>query len=87
MNDTSSSYLDELKQFLSFLKNLWGILAGISVFFPLSSKFMDLLPLLPYGTEGGVFDLVSPNIITTAATLVTLSSSWSPSLGAKSSKV
>jgi hypothetical protein len=72
MNDTGSGYLGELRQFMSFLKNLWGILAAISVFFPLSSKFLNAIPLLPYGTEGGVFDQLTPDLITTVATVVAL---------------
>ena len=65
-------YLEELKEFLTFLKNLWGILAGISVFFPLSNVLLGAIPLRAYGTDDGVFDLLTPILINTIATVVTL---------------
>ena len=65
-------YLEELKEFLTFLKNLWGILAGLSVFFPLSNVLLVAIPMRAYGTDDGVFDLLSPNLINTIATVVTL---------------
>lgn len=64
-------YLEELRAFLAFLKNLWGLLAGTSVFFPLSNVLLRAIPLGAYG-EGGVFDQISPSLITTLATVVTL---------------
>lgn len=70
--DTTNSYLAELKEFLTFLKNLWGILAGISVFFQLSNILLHTIPLRAYGHEDGVFDELSPSLITTIATVVTL---------------
>jgi hypothetical protein len=65
-------YLAELKEFLTFLKNLWGILASISVFFPLSNVVLDAIPLHAYGADDGVFDLLTPNLINAIATIVTL---------------
>lgn len=70
--DSENRYLDELREFLTFLKNLWGLLAGISVFFPLSSILLRVIPLRAYGTDNGVFDHLAPSLITTIATLVTL---------------
>lgn len=71
-SDSENRYLQELKEFLTFLQNLWGLLAGISVFFPLSSILIHAIPLRAYGTENGVFDHLAPALITTIATLVTL---------------
>jgi hypothetical protein len=64
--------LQELKDFLAFLTNLWGILAGVSVFFPLSNVLVEVVPCCAYGTDECVFDLVPPILITTVATIVTL---------------
>ena len=64
-------YIEELRAFLDFLKNLWGLLAGTSVFFPLSNVLLRAIPLGAYGEEG-VFDQLSPFLITTLATVVTL---------------
>lgn len=76
MNDSSArpagDYLHELKEFLSFSKSLWGLLAGISVFFPLSNVLLAAIPLRAYGTEDGVFDQLSPHLLTTVASVVTL---------------
>jgi hypothetical protein len=65
------SYLEELKAFLLFLKNLWGLLAGISVFFPLSNVLLKAIPLGAYGNDG-VFDQLSPSLLTSLATVTTL---------------
>jgi hypothetical protein len=39
------TFLDELQDLLDFLRNLWGILAGITIFFPLSAAFLQLVPV------------------------------------------
>ncbi len=39
--------LAELREFLGFLGSLWGILAGVTVFFPLSNMLFIVLPILP----------------------------------------
>jgi len=74
MNDLKSKhgYLNELEEFLTFLKNLWGILAGISVFFPLSNVLLNAIPMRAYGVDDGVFDQLAPNLINTIATVTTL---------------
>ncbi len=64
-------YIEELKEFILFLKNLWGLLAGISVFFPLSNILLNAVPLEAYGNDG-VFDQLSPALITALATVTTL---------------
>jgi hypothetical protein len=71
-SESRNGYLDELADFLAFANKLWGILAGISVFFPLSNMLLEAIPLGAYGTEGGVFDRISPPLITTITTVVTL---------------
>ncbi len=71
-HDFNKGYLQELKEFLAFLKNLWGILAGISVFFPFSNILIKAIPMQAYGTDDGVFDQLSPYLITTIATVVTI---------------
>jgi hypothetical protein len=73
MNATNQgkTFLRELKDFLSFLQNLWGILAGISVFFPLSNVLIKLIPMKTI-EEDGVFVHLSPALITAIATVVTL---------------
>jgi len=69
--ESEKGYLAQLRAFLVFLKNLWGILAGISVFFPLSNTFVEAIPLRAYGNDG-VFDQLTPSFITIFATVVTL---------------
>jgi hypothetical protein len=64
-------FLREFREFIKFLSTLWGLLAGISVFFPLSSVFFKVIPLGAYGATG-VFNHLSPPLITAVATVVTL---------------
>ncbi len=70
--ESQRDYIEELRAFLAFLKNLWGLLAGTSIFFPLSNVLLRAIPLRAYGEEDGVFDQISPFLITTLATVVTL---------------
>ena len=69
--ESERNYIEELKAFLLFLKELWGLLAGISVFFPLSNILLRTIPLGAYGDDG-VFDQLPPSLLTTLATVVTL---------------
>jgi hypothetical protein len=66
-----AGFLREFREFITFLRTLWGLLAGISVFFPLSSVFLKVIPLEAYGANG-VFNILSPPLITVVATVVTL---------------
>jgi hypothetical protein len=66
-----AGFLKEFRDFITFLGTLWGILAGISVFFPLSSVFFEVIPLKGYEADG-VFNHLSPPLISTVATVVTL---------------
>jgi len=66
-----SHFLKEFKDFTTFLRNLWGILAGISVFFPLSNIFMQIIPLGTFD-DGGVLVWFSARLFTTFATVVSL---------------
>ncbi len=65
------AFLGEFKDFLVFLGTLWGLLAGISVFFPLSNTLLGVIPLKAYDADG-VFDQLPPALITTVTTVVTL---------------
>ena len=71
-DERGGEVVGELRAFLAFLKNLWGLLAGISIFFPFSSVLLRVIPLTAYGEEGGVFDHLAPALITTVATVVTI---------------
>src|SRR5690349_11268559 len=66
-----SRFLKEFKEFTIFLRNLWGILAGISVFFPLSNILIQIVPLGTF-EEGGVLVWLSGRVFTTFATVVSL---------------
>jgi hypothetical protein len=68
---SNRDYLNDLKGFLAFQKNLWVLLAGISVFFPFSNILLAAIPLGAYGIDGGVFDQLAPALITAIATIAT----------------
>lgn len=70
-SNPGTAFLKEFKDFIAFLQNLWGILASISVLFPLSNAFLKIIPL---GTleEDGFLVFFSPRLFTTIATLVSL---------------
>lgn len=62
--------LMEFKQFIEFLQNLWAMLAGVSVLFPLSNTFAQVIPLAQW-TDGG-FAYLSPPVVTGLTTLASL---------------
>jgi hypothetical protein len=39
------TFLEELQDLFAFLHSLWGILAGVTLFFPLSAAFFNLIPV------------------------------------------
>jgi len=69
--DRGGQVLEELRALISFLQHLWGMLAGISVLFPLSNEFFRVIPLKSFDEEG-VYIYFSPRLITAIATLVSL---------------
>jgi hypothetical protein len=74
ITDNGTAFLKEFKDFISFLKNLWGILAGISVIFPLSNVLIKALPLQKWQGEAGTGALYnfSPSLVSVVASLVAL---------------
>ena len=70
-----AAFLKEFKDFIVFLQSLWGILAGISVFFPLSNVLSKVIPLGNFYDEppgSGAFQYFSPETVTAIATLITV---------------
>ena len=53
-------FLQELREFLAFLASLWGLLAAVSVFFPLSNLLTKVVPL---GDQDKPFHNVSPGLV------------------------
>ena len=68
---SGTEFIREFREFLVFLRSLWGLLAGISTFFPLSNVLLGAIPMEAYEADG-VFNHLSPPLITTVATIVTL---------------
>lgn len=60
------AFLDELREFLDFLRSLWGLLAGISLFFPLSNVVIGVIPI---EDGGNPFQNLSPAVVVTLSTL------------------
>jgi len=70
-SNKGAAFFKELRDFILFIQNLWGSLAGISVLFPLSNVFVMIIPLQIF-EEDGVYVHLSPSLITAIATLVSL---------------
>jgi len=60
------SFHQELREFLRCLRSLYGVLAGISVLFPLSNT---LITVVPIGTDQHPFQNLSPTVVTTLTML------------------
>ncbi len=68
-----NSFLGEFTDFVKFLQTLWGVLAGISVFFPLSNVLLKVIPTNNiYDDPPGGLSYLTPALITTLATVATL---------------
>jgi hypothetical protein len=63
---SGQSFLEELRDFLAFLRSLWGLLAAISVFFPMSNVLATVIPI---DDGGNPFQNISPATVTTLTTL------------------
>jgi hypothetical protein len=59
-------FLVELREFLRFLTSLWGLLAGISLLFPLSNLLVDVIPVADGGRP---FQNLAPQIVTALSTV------------------
>jgi hypothetical protein len=69
-SNSGVEFIKGFRDFVVFLQSLWGILAGISIFFPLSNAFTKSIPLEMWD-EGG-FAVLHPDFITTITTLITI---------------
>lgn len=74
LTNNGTTFLKEFKDFISFLKNLWGILAGISVIFPLSNVLIKAIPLQQWQGEAGSGALYHflPSLVSVVASLIAL---------------
>ena len=70
-NNRSQEVLRGLWELIVFLQGLWGILAGISVFFPFSNSRIEVIPAGEWYEEGG-FAYFSSELVTTVASLITV---------------
>lgn len=68
----TNKFLKDLKLFISFFTNLWGALAIVSIFFPIINNIVRIIPLRSIG-ENGVLDWFSPELFTTIAVLLSIS--------------
>ena len=64
-----NQFLSEFKDFVRFLHSLWGILAGISILFPLSNVLATKVIPLESLDHDGAFSLLAPALVTTLSTL------------------
>ena len=72
-DNQGNRFLAEFRDFVKFLQSLWGILAGVSVFFPLSNILLKVIPLASMQDDPpGALEFLSPALITTLATVATL---------------
>lgn len=73
MNNTNkgAAFIEEITKFLTFLQNLWGVLAGMSVLFPISSALMNVIPIDEYDYDCGLA-FSSSELLTGVATLISL---------------
>ena len=66
-------FLDEFTDFIGFIQNLWGILAGISIFFPLSNVLFKLILIRSTQDDPtGGWSYLFPQLVTPISTMFTL---------------
>jgi hypothetical protein len=42
---TEMTFLEEMRDLFAYLHSLWGNLAGVTIFFPLSAAYFKLIPV------------------------------------------
>jgi hypothetical protein len=67
-SQNSKNFIQEFREFAKFLQSLWGILASLSVLFPLSNVFAKVIPLGVFDQDGG-FVFFPLSLVTAMATL------------------
>ena len=66
-------FLYEFRKFIDFLQNLWGLLSGISIFFPLSNVLLEVIPMRTTQDDpAGGWSYLSPALVTSLTTMITL---------------
>ena len=72
-SNNGKKFLGEFKDFIGFIQNLWGILSGISIFFPLSNVLFKVIPIRSTQDDpSGGWSYLSPQLVTAVSTMVTL---------------
>jgi hypothetical protein len=72
-DNARNAFINEFTDFVKFLQTLWGILAGISVLFPLSNVLVKVIPMSNiYDDPPGGLAYLTPTLITTLSTIATL---------------
>lgn len=71
-SNRSKDFIDTLKSLIAFLQTIWGLLAGISLFFPLSNDFVRVIPLekIDGGEIYGGLAYISPDMVTVVSTVI-----------------
>lgn len=63
----------ELRDFITFLGSLWGVLASVSVAFPLSNALTEVIPLSRVTDDPtGAFGRISPATVSVVSTISVL---------------
>jgi hypothetical protein len=70
-SNKGSAFIDEFREFITFLQSLWGILAGISVLFPLSNSLIEVIPLAQK-LDTPTYEFINSNQVTAVTTLIAL---------------
>ena len=72
-SNNGKNFLDEFKDFIGFIQNLWGMLAGISILFPLSNVLFKVIPIRSTQDDpSGGWSYLSPQLVTAVCTMITL---------------
>ena len=72
-SNNGKNFLDEFRDFIGFIQNLWGMLAGISILFPLSNALFKVIPIRSTQDDpSGGWSYLSPQLVTSISTMITL---------------
>jgi hypothetical protein len=73
-SNNNKTFIEELKNLIGFLQTIWGVLAGISLFFPLSNNLVKVVPLAKIngGEIYGGLAYLSPDTVTVVSTIIVI---------------
>lgn len=72
LSPKKARFFRDFRDFITVRTAFGGLLAVFTAFLPLLNDSFQVLPLKEYGVDNGVFDILTPTMVTVITTVITL---------------